>query len=352
MEGSLPVWYHIVTSPQERAAAKAYSGAPSASVLRVRTGVDPVQEPFDLFPSDTWGTGDESEWYPEPGIDVHYDRDSAFDLGALLAVARLGYARLEFLVLGADGGVQRLRTVLARVREEDRRAWRKWALAALEALAPEPDDLADAITRQDNDGDGADQDADDGHGPEQRRTPEERVVRAAGGLPAVLLGKVRALLRQAEDPSATEQEARTFLDKATELMAKYGIEQAMLEDESDPGKPVDKVVDVYPPVREGGQAVAELDRGRDALPLRVPGRQGEPASGAPVRLRGGSPRHRGSVHVPAPPDAERSGRRGFPAQAPGRGRTRVQAVLDAGLHPRGHDTYRRRPAGGEGSRRC
>ncbi|NEB83299.1 DUF2786 domain-containing protein [Streptomyces anulatus] len=247
MEGSLPVWYHIVTSPQERAAAKAYSGAPSASVLRVRTGVDPVHEPFDLFPSDTWGTGDESEWYPEPGIDVHYDGDSAFDLGALLAVARLGYARLEFLVLGADGGVQRLRTVLARVREEDRRAWRKWALAALEALAPEPDDLADVITRQDNDGDGADQDADDGHGPEQRRTPEERVVRAAGGLPAVLLGKVRALLRQAEDPSATEQEARTFLDKATELMAKYGIEQAMLEDESDPGKPVDKVVDVYPP---------------------------------------------------------------------------------------------------------
>ncbi|MFJ5142041.1 DUF2786 domain-containing protein [Streptomyces sp. NPDC088707] len=247
MEGSLPVWYHIVTSPQERAAAKAYSGTPSNSVLRVRTGVESAQESFDLFPSGMWDTGGESEWYPEPGIDVRYDGDSAFDLSALLAVARLGYARLEFLVVGADGGVQRLRTVLARVREEDALAWRKWALAALEVLAPEPDDLADAITRQDDEGDGAEPDADEGDGPEERRTPEEPVVRPAGGLPAALLGRVRALLRQAEDSSVTEQEARTFLDKATELMAKYGIEQAMLEDDSDPGKPVDKVVDVYPP---------------------------------------------------------------------------------------------------------
>ncbi|MHA4774584.1 DUF2786 domain-containing protein [Streptomyces sp. MSC1_001] len=241
MDGALPVWYHIVTSPQEKAAAKAYSGAPSASVLRVRTGVEPAQS-FDLWvdPAEP-----EEEWYPEPGIDVHYDGDSAFDLSALLAVARLGYARLEFLTLGADGGVQRLRTVLARVREEDALAWRRWALAALTVLVPEPDDLADAIARQDHDG--ADQGADDDEGPAARRTPEEHVARPTGGLPAALLGKVRALLRQAEDKSATEQEARTFLDKATELMAKYGIEQAMLDDVSDPGKPVDKVVDVYPP---------------------------------------------------------------------------------------------------------
>ncbi|MGA5196537.1 DUF2786 domain-containing protein [Streptomyces exfoliatus] len=241
MDGSLPVWYHIVTSPQEKAAAKAYSGAPSASVLRVRTGVEPVQS-FDLWadPAEP-----EEEWYPEPGIDVHYDGDSAFDLSALLAVARLGYARLEFLTVGADGGIQRLRTVLARVREEDALAWRRWALAALAVLAPEPDDLADAIARQDDDG--ADQGADEDEGPEVRRAPEERVARPAGGLPAALLGKVRALLRQAEGQGVTEEEARTFLDKATELMAKYGIERAMLDDVSDPGKPVDKVVDVHPP---------------------------------------------------------------------------------------------------------
>ncbi|MGW4174670.1 DUF2786 domain-containing protein [Streptomyces rubiginosohelvolus] len=252
MDGSLPVWYHIVTSPQERAAAKAYSGAPSESVLRVRTGA-PVQASFDFFPMDLWNESGEheAEWYPEPGIDIHYDGDSAFDLSALLAVARLGYARLEFLAVGADGGVQRLRTVLARVREEDTPAWRRWALESLAVLAPEPDDLADAITRQDDDG--ADQGADDDEGwnddeePAARRTPEEHVARPTGGLPAALLGKVRALLRQAEDKSATEQEARTFLDKATELIAKYGIEQAMLDDVSDPGKPVDKVVEVHPP---------------------------------------------------------------------------------------------------------
>ncbi|MDR3080665.1 MAG: DUF2786 domain-containing protein [Streptomyces sp.] len=253
MEGSLPVWYHVVTSPQERAAAKAYSGAPSASVLRVRTGVESTQASFGLFPMDMWSESDEpgDEWYPEPGIDIHYDSDSAFDLSALLAVARLGYARLEFLSVGADGEVQRLRTVLARVREEDALAWRRWALASLAVLVPEPDDLADVITRQGDDG--ADQGADDDEGwdddeePAARRTPEEHVARPAGGLPPALLGKVKALLRQAEDPGVTEPEARTFLDKAAELMAKYGIERAMLDDVSDPGKPVDKVVDVHPP---------------------------------------------------------------------------------------------------------
>ncbi|MFD5552656.1 DUF2786 domain-containing protein [Streptomyces sp. NPDC127068] len=242
MEGSLPVWYHVVTSSQEKAAAKAYSGAPSPSVLRVRTGAEPVPEPEP-----------ESEWYPEPGIDVSYDGGSAFDLGALLAVARLGYARLEFLTVGADGGVQRLRTVLARVREEDRLGWRRWALAALAVLAPEPEDLADAITRQGDDGGADHQGPDDEEGPQARGTPEEHTARApSGGLPPALLSRVRALLRQAEDPGVTEQEARTFLDKATELMAKYGIEQAMLDDEMEPDRPVDRVVDVHPPyVTEG-----------------------------------------------------------------------------------------------------
>ncbi|MFD7547996.1 DUF2786 domain-containing protein [Streptomyces sp. NPDC059816] len=244
MEGSLPVWYHVVTSPQESAAAKAYAGAPSPSVVRVRTGVEPVPEPEPA---------PDSAWYPEPGIDVPYDGGSAFDLGALLAVARLGHARLEFLTVGADGGVQRLRTVLARVREEDRLGWRRWALAALAPLAPEPEDLADAITRQGDDS-GADQGPDEDEGPQVRGTPADRTARPAssGGLPPALLGRVRALLRQAEDPGVTEQEAHTFLDKATEIMAKYGIEQAMLDDEVKPDRPLDRVVDVHPPyVKEG-----------------------------------------------------------------------------------------------------
>ncbi|MFE9661435.1 DUF2786 domain-containing protein [Streptomyces sp. NPDC005955] len=257
MAGSLPVWYHVVTSPQERAAAKAYSGAPSPSVLRVRTGTGPAQESSGPV-HEGWGGSAESapepEWYPEPGIDVPYDGGSAFDLGALLAVARLGYARLEFLTVGADGGVRRLRTVLARVREEDRLGWRRWALAALAVLAPEPEDLADAITRQGDDG-GADRGPDGDEGPQERGTPEDRTAArpaASGGLPPALLSRVRALLRQAEDPGVTEQEARTFLDKATELMAKYGIEQAMLDDEVKPDRPVDRVVDVHPPyVKEG-----------------------------------------------------------------------------------------------------
>ncbi|MFJ2259521.1 DUF2786 domain-containing protein [Streptomyces sp. NPDC087844] len=43
-----------------------------------------------------------------------------------------------------------------------------------------------------------------------------------------LLAKVRAILAKAEDPGCTEAEAEAFTAKATELMAKYGIEQAML----------------------------------------------------------------------------------------------------------------------------
>jgi hypothetical protein len=42
------------------------------------------------------------------------------------------------------------------------------------------------------------------------------------------LERVRALLAKAEDPAATPAEAEAFMAKATELMAKYGIERAML----------------------------------------------------------------------------------------------------------------------------
>lgn len=45
-----------------------------------------------------------------------------------------------------------------------------------------------------------------------------------------MLAKVRALLAKAENPAATEAEAMAYTAKATELMAKYGIEQALLAD--------------------------------------------------------------------------------------------------------------------------
>ncbi|WP_405528513.1 DUF2786 domain-containing protein [Streptomyces avidinii] len=62
-----------------------------------------------------------------------------------------------------------------------------------------------------------------------------------------MLDKVRALLRKAENPAVGEEEARAYLDKATELMAKYGIEQAMLDDGVEHAGPVDRIIDLCPP---------------------------------------------------------------------------------------------------------
>ncbi|CAM5369028.1 hypothetical protein SVIOM342S_04804 [Streptomyces violaceorubidus] len=147
MLGTVPVWYRVVTSPEERAAALAYSGKPSTSVVRVRTGTTTQRLLTDLFgfggPED-----EQEEWYPETRINIAYDPDRAFDLCALLAVAQLGHARLDFLVRRADGTFQRLRSVRARVRRDDTAAWRLWALKVLE-LVPDPEDLADLIARED-----------------------------------------------------------------------------------------------------------------------------------------------------------------------------------------------------------
>ncbi|WP_370415346.1 DUF2786 domain-containing protein [Streptomyces fradiae] len=287
IRGSVPVWYHIVTSPQEKAAALAYSGRPSASVVRVRTGDDDVTvQGLSLFEG-LFDEADESaDWYPDPGIDVPYDPDSAFDLCALLALAHLGHARLEFLTVHSDGAVRTLRSVRALIREDDVKAYRRWALAALTDLAPDPEDLVDLIARDERvsedewsedewgetDGLGG---ADPGAGPDGAPSPEQEapssVRRTAGGsLPPELLGKVKALLRKAEDQAATEEEARAFLAKATELMAKYGIEQAMLDDLDAPAGPLDKVVEVHPPyakeMRRLLSWIAEVMRCRSVYP--------------------------------------------------------------------------------------
>ncbi|MGJ3561205.1 hypothetical protein ACR6C2_34780 [Streptomyces sp. INA 01156] len=70
MRGSTPVWYHVVASPQERAAALVYSGSPEASVVHVHTGLeDAPGPPVDLFGGPTT---DQGEWYPDPGVRIEY----------------------------------------------------------------------------------------------------------------------------------------------------------------------------------------------------------------------------------------------------------------------------------------
>ncbi|MBP5908862.1 DUF2786 domain-containing protein [Streptomyces scabiei] len=263
MLGTVPVWYRIVTSREERAAALAFSGKPSTPVVRVRTGAGLQRNLLsDLFgpPAD-----EHEEWYPEPGIEIDYAPDSAFDLCALLAVSQLGHARLEFLIRDADGSFQRLRSVRARVREDETAAWRRWALGELSALVPDPEDLADLIAREDDDG------ADEDDAADARTRADDRTSSGSGtsgsdarpardGLPEALLNKVRALLLKAENPAATADEARAYLDKAYELMAKYGIEQAMLDaDVTEAERPVDRIVDLHPPyVKEGRRLLARI----------------------------------------------------------------------------------------------
>ncbi|MFI0718878.1 DUF2786 domain-containing protein [Streptomyces sp. NPDC021224] len=89
-------------------------------------------------------------------------------------------------------------------------------------------------------------------------------------IPESLLSRVRALLAKAEDPAATEAEAESYTAKATELMAKYGIEQALLAD-AQPGtdKPADRIITVAAPwAREKQSFVAgivEALRGRAVM---------------------------------------------------------------------------------------
>ncbi|WP_407111345.1 DUF2786 domain-containing protein [Streptomyces sp. DSM 116494] len=243
MRGSTPVWYHIVASPQERAAALAYSGGPEASVIHVHTGLeDAPGPPVDLFGGPTT---DQGEWYPDPGVRIEYAPDRAFDLGALLVLGSLEHARLEFLESTPDGGFRLLRTVRSRLRTEDAEHWRRQALEALDGLVGDPGYLAEAVldaeTGEDDDADDLGSPGDDTHGGMSGNRP------AMQGLPSDLLRKVRALLTKAEDPAATEEEARTYLGKATEMMAKYGIEQAMLEGRAEPVLPVDRIIAVRPP---------------------------------------------------------------------------------------------------------
>jgi Protein of unknown function (DUF2786) len=71
-------------------------------------------------------------------------------------------------------------------------------------------------------------------------TPEEA--------PGRLLERVRKLLAKAEDESVTPPEAEALTAKATELMAKYGIDRALLAaDQPETDRPADRVVTVDNP---------------------------------------------------------------------------------------------------------
>ncbi|HEY6933246.1 MAG TPA: DUF2786 domain-containing protein [Marmoricola sp.] len=57
-----------------------------------------------------------------------------------------------------------------------------------------------------------------------------------------ILAKVRKLLAQAEDPAATAAEAEAFTAKATRLIADYGIDRALLEEQQPGRDPVGDLV--------------------------------------------------------------------------------------------------------------
>ena len=66
--------------------------------------------------------------------------------------------------------------------------------------------------------------------------------------PGALLERVRKLLAKAEAEGATPAEAEAFTAKATELMARYGIDRALLaaaKPQTD--RPASRIIDVYNP---------------------------------------------------------------------------------------------------------
>jgi hypothetical protein len=63
-----------------------------------------------------------------------------------------------------------------------------------------------------------------------------------------MLDKVRKLLAKAEDPGCTPAEAAALNDKAAELIAKYGVDQALLAAATPEADPVgDRTISIYAP---------------------------------------------------------------------------------------------------------
>jgi hypothetical protein len=63
-----------------------------------------------------------------------------------------------------------------------------------------------------------------------------------------MLSKVRKLLAKAEDPACTAEEAEAFTTKAAELIARYGVDRALLAARDPATDPVgDRLIDVVAP---------------------------------------------------------------------------------------------------------
>jgi hypothetical protein len=102
---------------------------------------------------------------------------------------------------------------------------------------------------------------------------------------SVVLDKVRKLLAKAEDPACTAEEAAAFTDKAAELIAKYGVDRALLA-AREPGSDSvgDRIVEVPPPYAM--DKVGLLHGVASALRCRSVRRAGEGHRGFSVHLFG------------------------------------------------------------------
>jgi hypothetical protein len=78
--------------------------------------------------------------------------------------------------------------------------------------------------------------------------------------PERLLDRVRKLLAQAEDDAVTPAEAQAFTTKAAELMAKYGIDRALLAAEQpETDRPANRILDIDNPwAREKAHLICGL----------------------------------------------------------------------------------------------
>ena len=140
--------------------------------------------------------------------------------------------------------------------------------------------------------------------------------------PDRLLDRVRKLLAKAEAEGVTAEEAQALTAKAAELMAKYGIDRALLaaaRPETDTAGQPDRR-DLQP-VGQGAGAPAVRPRRRAALPVHPAAGPGRPAR-AHVRLCLGHRADRRAVHLGADPDVARAGatrrsRPGRTVRAPG-----------------------------------
>ena len=125
-----------------------------------------------------------------------------------------------------------------------------------------------------------------------------------------LLDRVRKLLAKAEDESVTPPEAQALTAKAAELMAKYGIDRALLAaDRPETDRPANRMLDIDNPwARVKAHLLCGLGsalRCQCILLATPPAGRADPR----LRLRLRHRAHGRPVHVGADPDVARPGRR-------------------------------------------